>query len=282
MSETNAPRIFAFDVETTGLDPATDEIIQISYRVLDDQLRVHDSGETLWVWPTNGACPPEAAAVNGYSTEEWTARGAITQQALLLHLRTRLEAWKGLMPLGHNVGFDLSFLKALFARQGSASDATVLRKALSYHSIDTVSMAVALDLVAYSRLDGGYRLVGLTERFNVKVVSEGSHAHSADYDIDATIELARELVKRLRPENAESLKDSKPAVRWSRFMRPIAGGEWEIAQGKHKGRTVRDVHSTTPDYLEWMLVTLQDLSPEQRAHVIVLLGVAGPANANTP
>jgi DNA polymerase III alpha subunit (gram-positive type) len=279
MSETNSPRIFAFDVETTGLDPVLDEIIQISYRVLDDQLRVHDSGETLWAWPTGGVCPPEAAAINGFNTEEWTARGALTQEALYAHLATRLEAWKGLMPMGHNVPFDLSFLKALFMRQGGDTGATTLRKALNYHSVDTVSMAVALDLVAYGRLDGGYKLTKLTERFEVKVVSEGKHAHSADYDIDATIELARELVKRLRPENAESLRDSKPAARWSRFMRPMVNGEWEIAQGKHKGRTVRDVYKATPDYLEWMLSTLLDLSPEQRAHVTDLLGVT---RANSP
>jgi DNA polymerase III alpha subunit (gram-positive type) len=161
--------------------------------------------------------------------------------------------------MGHNVSFDLDFLKALATRHGKAE---VVRRALSYHKVDTVAAAIFFDFVLWEKLNGSYKLTALTERFKIT----HSAAHSADSDIDATIDLFKVMRNALRPEGAAQLAalaaEAAPEKSCSFFSK--VAGDWVINFGKYKGKAVTDVVPDDPGYVKWMLKKLEDLSKEQR------------------
>ena len=176
-------RYFAFDVETTGLDPRIDEIISLAFRLVDAAtLDLIDAGQ-WFVHPTNGI-DPQVAAINGYSPEAWTNKGAVSRPDFVMGLYQRF-AKHGFrkdrpMTLGYNVGFDLAFLSALIGRPH-------MDAAFSYQSIDVLT-TVAFVEHASGRFDR-LRLVDACARHGVPL----TNAHDAMSDIVATVELYRAL-----------------------------------------------------------------------------------------
>lgn len=253
----STPVFFAFDVETTGLDPKKDEIIQLAYQLLDGQLNIVRSG-TYYAWPRHTSVPDAIAKINGYSNRKWLANNAIPQADLYLSLKELLSPHKRLVPMGHNVKFDLGFLQALFDTHG---DDKTLKNAMSYHSFDTVAISMFADYVLHSGLNGSYKLAHLTERFKI----QHDAAHTADSDIAATVALFKTLTELLRPEGASKLATVTPPKQWSRFFGQNADGTWTINTGKHRGKSLDDLLKIEPDYIRWMMTSLDDLSAEQLA-----------------
>jgi DNA polymerase III subunit epsilon len=174
-------RYFAFDVETSGLNPATDEIVSLAFRLVDaTTLDLIDAGQ--WFIHPSSEMDPQVAAINGYSREAWDAKGAVSRADFVRGLY-ELFAAHGFradrpLALGYNVGFDLGFLSALIGR--SRLDA-----ALSYHSIDVLT-TVAFVEHAHGRFER-LRLVDSCARYGVAL----PNAHDAMGDITATVELYR-------------------------------------------------------------------------------------------
>lgn len=262
---------FAFDVETTGLNPEVDEIIQLAYQVLDKDMNVLQS-DVYYVWPKNTNVSDAAAKVNGYSSVKWSANRAMSQTDLYYTLQNVLGNYKRLVPLGHNVKFDLDFLKALFIRY---QDDKTLKDALSYHSFDTVGVSMFFDYAVYGRFNGGYKLTDLTARFEL----DHGAAHTADSDIAATVLLFKKLTDLLKPENASKLAAANPPKQWNRFFGKNPDGSWMINMGKHKGKTLDALASSEPDYLMWMVGNLENLADEQRSilqqHISASMARAG-------
>jgi DNA polymerase III alpha subunit (gram-positive type) len=253
---------FAFDVETTGLDAGEDVIISIAYRLLAPDLTVL-SGDLLYASPGERAVHPKAAAVNGYTPEKWASYNALTQKELAACMSNVLSAHKGLIPLGHNVKFDLGFLQALCMRHDAFD---TFRRGLSYHSVDTVAAAIFFDYVVWEKLHGSYSLVNLVERFALVQAK----AHTADSDIDATIELFKTLRNGLRPSNPEvllALTATAAPEKRSKFFSKNAADQWQINTGKHKGKLLDDVYAEAPDYLVWMLDKFDDLARDQHLYL---------------
>lgn len=97
------PRMVAIDIETTGLDPQADSIIEIG-AVRFNGHRVEDEWTTL-INP-NRPIPPMITGLTGITNE--MVRNAPPLKAVIQDL----EAFVGEDPvLGHNVQFDLSFLR---------------------------------------------------------------------------------------------------------------------------------------------------------------------------
>jgi len=240
-------KYFAFDTETTGIDDDA-QIISLAYRCLAPDLSTVSEG-VFYAHPADDVeVSPGAAAVNGYTREGWDARGATTQEVFREQVATFLQT-SGLtraLPLGHNVPFDLGKLKR-------SVPASVFSKALAYHFVDTMCLAISLDQ-ARGVHDARYNLAVLCTRYGVPL----DNAHDAISDITATIALYKVLIGFLGGDVAAA--PPLPAA-ISGFLEKTAAG-FVFAYGKHKGKTPDDV---PPDYRAWALREIKHLSGEQRA-----------------
>ena len=119
------------DLETTGLDPKTAEIIEIgSLRVDWKTLAIVDEYQTK-VRPVR-ACEPGAAAVNGYTEAGWA--DAPCSHMIWEPFRKFLGG-KETAILAQNVTFDRGFLREYEQMLGPLG--------VDYHYLDLCSMALA-------------------------------------------------------------------------------------------------------------------------------------------
>lgn len=246
------PAFFAFDTETTGLDPAKDEILSIAMILLDEAFE-ECSRKVIYAFP-DGEVSPEAAAINGYSAEEWATRGAVSQIVLFSEVYEYVRQYKSLIPLGHNVPFDLAFLKTLFTRH----DSSEFGKFFSYHCLDTVSVSLFFDMVLFGKKGATQKLVGICERFGITL----NNAHDALADVEATIAVFKYFYTQLG--GVEKRAEVPPPPPTQSRMLIKRDDTWIIGGGKHKGRPLTEVALEVPDYLQWMLTKIDDLSDLQR------------------
>ena len=260
MSTPNAT-FFAVDVETTGLNANFAEIVSLSCTLLDYDINVLGT-LTVYANPENG-CPPEASRINGYTPELWASRGAGTQKELLAKVRNFVEGQSRLYPVGHNVNFDIGFIRTLYQRFSADKD---YGRTFSYHHIDTLATCLLLDLAQTGRPQGGYKLTNLCDRFGISL---GEKAHDAEADITATVDLLKHCLVHIRG----SIPAPAPVVaapKDNSFLTKTAGG-WTIQKGKYQGRLLTDV----PDvgYYHWILRNVTDLIPEAKTAVLTLAGL---------
>lgn len=176
-----------FDLETTGLKPATEEITEIAAVLVEDgQLR--DSFQT-YVNP-HKPIPPNIVELTGITDE--TVRDAPE----LSDAMQRFLAFAGDRPLvAHNAGFDMSFLQAACKRLGIARDFTY---------IDTLEMSRILlpDL-------GKHKLNVLAKAL---AVGPFEH-HRASEDAAVLARIWIKLIDKMRIElNAQNISDINPLL----------------------------------------------------------------------
>lgn len=256
MPSTSDAIFFAFDLETTGLNPNFDEIVAVSAMLLDSHLNTI-STYTQYVFPTNG-CSPEAAAINGYTEEKWKERHAISQKDLLGQIRKFTTGTTRLYPVGHNVSFDISFLKALFQRY---NDEKEFGNRFSYQYIDTLSTTLLLDITQTGSSQGSYKLTNLAERFGISL----DKAHDAEADLRATVELLRMCMQHIR--GSLPLPESTGKKRKGSFMVKV-GEVWTIQYGKYRDKSLQHAAEMEITYLDWILNNVRDLDDEARQVVL--------------
>lgn len=123
-------KLCIIDLETTGIDASTHEIIEIGAILLDN----YQPSETfsIKVHPFHiSTADPEALAVNGYVKEEWS-------EAFLLPNALRLlTEFIGATPvylMAYNVSFDRAFLEKAYRECN-------LSYPFHYHHLDLLTMA---------------------------------------------------------------------------------------------------------------------------------------------
>ena len=170
------------DIETTGMDPRTQEIIEIAMlRVSQDWSSGVCTFTEKEAWTTKihpehiETADPAALRINGYSASEWT-------DTMSLHDALTLFAEKsaGAIMVAHNVAFDSEFLNAHFAAQGIVNR-------MHYHRLDTVSMAYQALRTAPEATR--YSLVELCKYFDIPF----TNPHSAMPDVYADFALFKKL-----------------------------------------------------------------------------------------
>jgi DNA polymerase III epsilon subunit-like protein len=116
------------DTETTGLDPITNEIVEIAI------IRERPDGTLIDEWSTKvkpqriETAHPRALEVNGYNEAAWA--DAPLFDDIADEVADRLL---DCVLIGHNVAFDHGFIKEALKRAGS-------KVRLPYHKIDTVTL----------------------------------------------------------------------------------------------------------------------------------------------
>ncbi len=194
-SEVTAPLAYsAFDCETTGTSPLTDEIVSVAVVRLGA-----DGSETLryssLVRPTT-PIPADATAVHGISDEDVATAPSFGEVAGVL-----ARMLIGAVFTAHNVEFDLPMLTRAFAEVG-----------IRYHPVSTACTLDAFRVLEPQAPD--HRLESLCTRHGIAL----DDAHDALADALATAGLLRVLLDQgLAPETVE--------LDHSAFMRLRARGD---------------------------------------------------------
>jgi DNA polymerase-3 subunit epsilon len=237
-----------FDLESTGIDPVNDRIVEIS--MLKAMPDGSASSKTFKINPER-PIPYETTLIHGISDED--VKDAPTFKKLAPEILAFLE---GCDLAGYNsVKFDLPMLVEECMRVGVEFDFSK-RKMVDaqkiFHYMEPRNLAAAFKF------------------YCGKEMSEEGRAHSAEFDTFVTFQVLNEQVKRY--ENQER-KDEKGQV----FV-PVQndvdvldklsrGNQFDLANrmvyndkgmvvfnfGKHKGKVVTDVFKFEPSYYDWMM-----------------------------
>jgi DNA polymerase-3 subunit epsilon len=234
------PEYAALDLETTGLDPARDRVIEVGAVAFTPE-RVTNTLERL-VDPGR-AVPETVLKLTGIRQEE--LRGAASPDSALRELADFL---RGRQPVGHGARLDVDFLAAAGLWDPSIE------------ILDTLDVARILLPSAASH---SLPLLATEMGFNQP------RPHRALDDADAT----RQLLLRLREEAAvldESLKESMLAL--------VAPYEWSIARFFADALTAPNPDPGTPsgDVVDSVRRGSGESPPDDPVLVAALLGPEGP------
>lgn len=238
--------IVFFDLETTGLNPSADRIVEISL------LKVSvDGTETQRTWLLNPEMPvsKEAAAVHGYTDEFLADKPTFREKA------AEIANFIGGSDLaGYNIlKFDVPMLVEEFLRVGYDFD---------IKGRDLIDVQNIFMKMEPRTLKGAYR-------FFCHAELEG--AHGATADTKATFEVLKAMLDRYQGVNYEDGRgnisegpknDMKQLAEFSTHHRnaDLSGqiiydeeGKEVFQFGKYKGRRVEDIFRREPQYYDWMM-----------------------------
>lgn len=167
------------DIETTGLDRDTHEIIELGVvvaRLKDGELVVTDQID-LKIQPERiENADQQALRINGYNSADWLF--AVSLADAMKELAKKTE---GSIFAAHNITFDYGFIESAFKKVN-------VENKMRFHKLDTISLAFG---VLHTNDDiGKLSLRALCEKYGI----ENKKAHSAFADAYATYEVFKKLM----------------------------------------------------------------------------------------
>jgi DNA polymerase-3 subunit epsilon len=233
MSRLNLTRpLVWFDLETTGLDPRRDRIVEIS--VIREEPDGTLEEKTRRVNPKM-PIPPEATAIHGITDED------VRDEPDFQHLAKGLAIFlKDADLAGFGIGrFDIPLLAAEFQRAGvefSIEGRHIVDVQRIFHRQEPRDLSAACRFYLDRELDSAH-------------TSAADVAAARDV-LEAQLERYSELPDEVSGIDAlfrdTSWIDAEGKMAWR-------GGEAAINFGKHRGRTLKDLAESEPDYLRWMM-----------------------------
>lgn len=236
------PLLF-FDIESTGLNVATDRIVEISIVKVSPGAPGEPNKVEVKTRRVNPTIPitAEAQAVHGISDED------VRDEPEFRQLAKSLAQWmKGCDIAGYNsLKFDIPLLAEEFLRAGVEFDFRK-RKLIDvqniFHKKEQRTLKAAYKFYCGKNLD---------------------NAHSAEADTMATYEVLEAQLDRYRDDEEDPLRnDVEFLAKYSiqnRFMdyagRIVLNDKDEpvFNFGKHRGKPVKEVLRCEPSYYSWMM-----------------------------
>lgn len=227
------PLLF-FDIESTGLNIATDRIVEISaVKVMpngDEHVKTRRLNPTIPI-------SPEAQAIHGISNED------VKDCPTFKEIAKSLAQWMtGCDIAGYNsIKFDIPLLAEEFLRAGVDFD---FRKR---HLVDVQNIFHKLEQRT------------LTAAYKFYCKKELENAHSAEADTIATYEILKAQLDRypdVLSNDVAMLADFSTRSRLVDYAGRIVLNDKDepvINFGKHKGKTVEEVLRTEPSYYAWIM-----------------------------
>ena len=226
------PLIF-FDLETTGMNVASDRIVEISYlKVYPDQ---REEVKTIRVNPTI-PIPPEATAVHGITADDVKDAPVFNEIA-----KTLANSFEGCDFAGYNSNkFDLPLLAEEFLRANVDFD---LKKR------KFIDVQVIFYKMEQRTLSAAYQFYCNKDLTN---------ANSAEADTRATYEVLQAQLDMYHDlqNNVDQLSQYSAQTRSVDFVGRIVLNEKDeeiFNFGKYKGQTVLSVLAKDPSYYSWMM-----------------------------
>jgi DNA polymerase-3 subunit epsilon len=226
------PLIF-FDLETTGMNIASDRIVEISYlKIYPDQ---REETQTFRVNP-GMPIPPETTAIHGISDEDVKDAPAFNEIA-----KTLAKCFEGCDLAGYNSNkFDLPLLAEEFIRANVDFD---LKKR------KLIDVQVIFHKREQRTLSAAYRFYCDKNLTN---------AHNSLADAQATYEVLQAQLDKYSDlhNSVDKLSEYSAHSRAVDFVGRIVyndNNEETFNFGKYKGQTVASVLAKDPSYYSWMM-----------------------------
>jgi DNA polymerase-3 subunit epsilon len=226
------PIIF-FDLETTGINIASDRIVEISYLKVD--LNGNETVKTLRVNPEM-PIPAKATSIHGISDEDVKNEPTFHEVA-----KSLAKEFEGCDLAGYNsVKFDIPLLAEEFLRSGVDIDL----KRRKFVDVQVIFMKMEPRT--------------LSAAYTFFVGQELKDAHSAEADTRATYEvLQAQLDRYTNLENdIGKLAEFSAHNRNVDFAGRIVYNEEDVEVfnfGKYKGKAVTEILQNDPGYYGWMM-----------------------------
>jgi len=180
-------KIFWFDVETTGLDPINQDIVQLAFLIEIDG-KIIESDNMLMQPFDYDTIDQQALDIHGRTVEE--LKTYPDPREAYKHLISILEKYVDRFNredkfnhAGYNSRFDLEFLKQFFVK----NDDVYFGSWFNYKGIDPLTILHALDGIGKVSLPN-YKLETACGHFNIPI-----EAHDALSDITATRYLTKHI-----------------------------------------------------------------------------------------
>lgn len=222
-----------FDLETTGVNQATDRIVEIS--ILRVETNHSETSRTQRVNPTI-PIPAEATAIHGISNED--VRDAPTFKMIAVEIA---DFFNGCDLAGFNSNrFDLPLLVEEFLRADvpfKFDNRNLVDAQKIFHKMEERTLSAAYKFYCSKNL---------------------IDAHTAEADVRATYEVLKAQVERyenLPNDMVELHKFSSdgPIVDVARRLKMDGHGRVVFNFGKHKGRPVEEVLRKEAPYYDWIM-----------------------------
>lgn len=231
-------KIVFFDTETTGTDDR-DRLIQIAWMERGGEMR---AGLFKAPFPV----PPESSAVHHISNKMLADKPAFRDAPEYTEIKALFED-ENTIVIAHNAKFDLGML---------AKEGIVPKK-----HICTLRVARAMD--PESALSS-YKLQYLRYKLDLEV-DESAAAHSADGDVLVLAALFDRLYAKMS-EQKNGDDPIKEMIDISNLPSIIKTFNF----GKHNGKAIAEVAKTDPSYLDWLLKTKLESSPDDEDWIYTL------------
>lgn len=188
-------RLVFIDTETGGTDPFKHSLLSIGVVVWDKTNGIIAQKE-FFVKSTKYHVTKEAQRINKFDLELHNAVAKDPKEVingLIAFLKDFFPENMGFPVVGHNIQFDINFLKEFFKTNGRSFNKYFAHRSIDTYSIyKAMSMAGLIDKNLNSSADA-------FAYFNIKV----QQRHSALYDCIATVELFEKLLSLLEKHKKE-------------------------------------------------------------------------------
>jgi len=189
---------FLFDVETTGLDCNHHEMCSLAAVILDDNFNFKAKGHMNLMPDHWDRAEKRALEINGVDPKTWKATHSSNAESvdkMVAFVDKNTKKKEKVIPMGHNVKFDIGFLKALFKKTGQPW------RFYDRREVDT------MQLMDFWRITTGedirdFRLGACCKHFGI----ETPNAHNASADAIATMRLAQTIIADLKNRIKSGIK----------------------------------------------------------------------------
>ncbi|MCY4485092.1 MAG: 3'-5' exonuclease [Spirochaetaceae bacterium] len=184
--------ILVVDVETTGLDPAKDTVVQIAACKLDGDARLDDPPFVTYVRPDT-RISDTAEAVHGLKLTDLRTAPSIAEAIRAFNEYAPPDA----ILCGHNIAFDVAFLKAAYTSVGIGFP-------FDYHLLDVWSVSFFLLETQRIKLNP-HNLSALCDLYGIP----RGHKHDALEDVQATALILSRMFDTVRSKHFDVVGSGK-------------------------------------------------------------------------
>ena len=235
--------ITCLDIETTGLDKATDRIVQLSLQNFDSKTFELGESRNWYILPSRGWCMnPDAMKVHGITPEFLCENGKSLKEIY----PEWCELTKDHVILSYNgPKFDIPMIQRDFEREGLDT------------GFEKCKFIDALDIERKLNKQDNNKLSETYERY---FGHQFEGAHDASADILATIEVYKKQMESVKgkPHRSEIIAESILKATNSLSISPDGfvyidkSGYLKFRWGKYKNMPVVDVCRDDPSYIRWL------------------------------